>query len=40
MTAKKLRALGFPARPNMRIRLLVGVPVSFASCSKPIVALM
>jgi hypothetical protein len=37
---KQLFARGFPLGPNMRIKLLDGVPVAFASFSNPTVALI
>jgi hypothetical protein len=40
ITANKLLARGFPLGPNIRIKLLEGVPVAFASFSNPTVALI
>ena len=40
MTSDRLAAVGLPLGPNIRIRLLTGVPVAAASFSKPMVALM
>ena len=40
ITSDRLAAVGLPLGPNMRIRLLGGVPVALAKAGKPTVALM
>lgn len=40
MTSDRLAAVGLPLGPNIRMRLLGGIPVALANAGKPVVALM